>query len=154
MTERFHAACFVLLLACLVPLSLRAESVDTARRNGAYLPYKANTAYCNTIPAHLEPPFPGDRTLERRIQGMEKWLENPELLPAVDQDLTTKHPSLVSSLQATTGSRFWQTSRSIMRHPSLTQNGSGNTEAAVTDPFTWKTGRSASTFLLSTVVRT
>ena len=27
------------------------QLVEKARRNGAYLPFTANTAYCNTIPA-------------------------------------------------------------------------------------------------------
>src|SRR3954468_18445945 len=36
------------------------QLVDKARRSGAYLPYRAQTAYLNTIPPHLEDPLPGD----------------------------------------------------------------------------------------------
>lgn len=47
--------------------------IDKARRSGAYLPYSANTAYVNTIPTHLEPPFPGDSALEQRIRSYIRW---------------------------------------------------------------------------------
>jgi pyruvate dehydrogenase E1 component len=47
--------------------------VEHARRSGAYLPYSANTAYVNTIPVGKEPQYPGDRTLERRIEAWIRW---------------------------------------------------------------------------------
>ncbi|HIQ07806.1 MAG TPA: pyruvate dehydrogenase (acetyl-transferring), homodimeric type [Thiotrichaceae bacterium] len=47
--------------------------IDSARRNGANLPYSANTAYINTIPTHLEPPMPGDQSLESRIRSYIRW---------------------------------------------------------------------------------
>jgi pyruvate dehydrogenase E1 component len=47
--------------------------VDQARRSGAYLPYRANTAYVNTIPVGKEPRYPGDRALERRIEAWIRW---------------------------------------------------------------------------------
>jgi len=47
--------------------------IDKARRSGAYLPYSANTAYLNTIPAHQQDPFPGDRAMERRIRSFIRW---------------------------------------------------------------------------------
>ena len=47
--------------------------IDKARRNGAYLPYSANTAYINTIPAHLEVKSPGDHALEERIRSITRW---------------------------------------------------------------------------------
>jgi pyruvate dehydrogenase E1 component len=47
--------------------------IDKARRSGAYLPYKANTAYINTIPPHLEKRIPGDQSLERRIRSLIRW---------------------------------------------------------------------------------
>ncbi len=46
---------------------------DYARRNGVRLPYSANTAYLNTIPADQQAPFPGDRELERRIKSLIRW---------------------------------------------------------------------------------
>ncbi|MFN0217342.1 MAG: pyruvate dehydrogenase (acetyl-transferring), homodimeric type [Hyphomicrobium sp.] len=47
--------------------------VATARRNGAQLPFAANTAYMNTIPRSEEPPQPGDRDLENRIRSAVRW---------------------------------------------------------------------------------
>ena len=47
--------------------------VERARRSGVYLPYRANTAYINTIPVGKEPRYPGDRSLERRIEAYLRW---------------------------------------------------------------------------------
>ena len=47
--------------------------IDKARRSGAYLPYSANTAYINTIPAHQEQPTPGNAELEWRIRCIVRW---------------------------------------------------------------------------------
>jgi pyruvate dehydrogenase E1 component len=43
--------------------------IDRARRSGAYLPYRPNTAYVNTISVGQQPEYPGDRALERRIEA-------------------------------------------------------------------------------------
>jgi pyruvate dehydrogenase E1 component len=40
---------------------------------GIDLPFTANTPYANTIPARLEPLFPGDQQLERRIKSLIRW---------------------------------------------------------------------------------
>jgi len=40
---------------------------------GVKLPFSANTPYTNTIPAELEPDFPGDQALERRIKSLIRW---------------------------------------------------------------------------------
>jgi pyruvate dehydrogenase E1 component len=47
--------------------------IDFARRSGAYLPYSPNTAYLNTISAGRQPEYPGDRSLERRIEACIRW---------------------------------------------------------------------------------
>ena len=47
--------------------------IDHARRSGAYLPYSPNTAYLNTIPVGQQPEYPGDRSLERRIEAYIRW---------------------------------------------------------------------------------
>ena len=47
--------------------------IDHARRSGAYLPYSQNTAYLNTIPTGQEPEYPGDRTLEKRVEAYLRW---------------------------------------------------------------------------------
>jgi pyruvate dehydrogenase E1 component len=41
--------------------------------NGIDLPFSANTPYANTIPVRLEPLFPGDQELERRIKSLIRW---------------------------------------------------------------------------------
>ena len=52
---------------------LLEQLIDKARRSGAYLPYSANTAYVNTIPPSHQPPFPGNRAIERRIRSFIRW---------------------------------------------------------------------------------
>ncbi len=47
--------------------------IEHTRRSGAYLPFKANTAYVNTISVGQEPRYPGDRALERRIEAWIRW---------------------------------------------------------------------------------
>ncbi|MGH8204901.1 MAG: pyruvate dehydrogenase (acetyl-transferring), homodimeric type, partial [Steroidobacteraceae bacterium] len=47
--------------------------IDHARRSGAWLPFKANTAYVNTIHVSREKPYPGDRAIERRIEALIRW---------------------------------------------------------------------------------
>lgn len=46
---------------------------DLARRSGAHIPFNANTAYLNTIPAGLEPVHPGNQELEARIRSYIRW---------------------------------------------------------------------------------
>ena len=40
---------------------------------GVKLPFSANTPYTNTIPAELQPDFPGDQAIERRIKSLIRW---------------------------------------------------------------------------------
>ena len=47
--------------------------IDFARRSGAYLPYSPNTAYVNTIPVGMQPEYPGDRAVEKRIEAYIRW---------------------------------------------------------------------------------
>jgi len=47
--------------------------IDYTRRSGAYLPFKANTAYVNSIAAGREPEYPGNRAVERRIEAYIRW---------------------------------------------------------------------------------
>jgi pyruvate dehydrogenase E1 component len=44
-----------------------------AYQTGVRLPFSANTPYINTIPASEEPPFPGNREIERRIKSIIRW---------------------------------------------------------------------------------
>ncbi len=63
---------------------LEASGPDVAREilerlrahatvNGIDLPFTANTPYTNTIPLRLEPLFPGNQELERRIKSLIRW---------------------------------------------------------------------------------
>jgi pyruvate dehydrogenase E1 component len=47
--------------------------VDMARRRGGHIPFKATTAYLNTIPPHMEARSPGDHALEWRIRSIIRW---------------------------------------------------------------------------------
>ena len=49
------------------------QMIDFARRSGAYLPYTPNTAYLNTISTARQPEYPGDRSLERRVEAYIRW---------------------------------------------------------------------------------
>jgi pyruvate dehydrogenase E1 component len=44
-----------------------------AKVSGINLPFTANTPYANTVPARLEPEFPGDQEVERRIKSLIRW---------------------------------------------------------------------------------
>jgi len=49
------------------------QMVDYARRSGTYLPFSHNTAYLNTIPVGMQPSYPGDRAIEKRIEAIIRW---------------------------------------------------------------------------------
>ncbi len=44
-----------------------------AHKAGVEIPFTANTPYINTIPREKQPPFPGDREIERRIKSLIRW---------------------------------------------------------------------------------
>jgi pyruvate dehydrogenase E1 component len=46
---------------------------ETAYRQGVELPFTATTPYINTIPVEKQPPYPGNRELERRIKSIIRW---------------------------------------------------------------------------------
>ncbi len=52
---------------------LLEKLIDKARRSGAYLPYSANTAYVNTLPAEQEERIPGNSEIECRIRSYIRW---------------------------------------------------------------------------------
>jgi pyruvate dehydrogenase E1 component len=52
---------------------LLERMVEVTRRAGGVLPFQPTTEYINTIPAHLEPPTPGDSNLEWRIRSILRW---------------------------------------------------------------------------------
>ena len=66
---------------------LLEQLVDKARRSGAYLPYRAQTAYINTIPPHLEERMPGDPALEARLRSYVRWNAVAMVLRAGKKDL-------------------------------------------------------------------
>ena len=47
--------------------------IDHTRRSGAYLPFRPNTAYVNTISPGQEKEYPGNRALERRNEAYIRW---------------------------------------------------------------------------------
>jgi pyruvate dehydrogenase E1 component len=52
---------------------LLEQLIDYTRRSGAYLPFKPNTAYLNTISPGQQKDYPGNRELERRIEAYIRW---------------------------------------------------------------------------------
>lgn len=47
--------------------------LDRLRESGVNMPPTTRTPYINTIPKEKEPPYPGDRDLERRIKSYIRW---------------------------------------------------------------------------------
>jgi pyruvate dehydrogenase E1 component len=47
--------------------------IDKTRRSGAYLPFKATTAYLNTIPLSQQRPIPGDQAIEHSLRSVIRW---------------------------------------------------------------------------------
>ncbi|MFM7760571.1 MAG: pyruvate dehydrogenase (acetyl-transferring), homodimeric type, partial [Burkholderiaceae bacterium] len=52
---------------------LLERMVDLARRRGAHIPFSSNTAYVNTIPAHLGQHCPGNLEYEERLRSWMRW---------------------------------------------------------------------------------
>ncbi len=44
-----------------------------AHKAGVQIPFSANTPYLNSIPRENQPPYPGDREIERRIKSLIRW---------------------------------------------------------------------------------
>ena len=49
------------------------ELIERLRQSGINLPHMVSTPYINTIPPEKEPPYPGDREIERRIKSYIRW---------------------------------------------------------------------------------
>ncbi len=49
---------------------LLEQLIDYTRRSGAYLPFRPNTAYVNTISPGHEPSYPGNREFEKPHRGL------------------------------------------------------------------------------------
>ena len=52
---------------------LLAALEESAYRNEVDLPFTATTPYINSIPRNMQPAYPGDRELERRIKSYVRW---------------------------------------------------------------------------------
>jgi pyruvate dehydrogenase E1 component len=52
---------------------LLEELISEARRNGAPVPYSANTPYLNTIAPGQQPQHPGDGAIEHHIRSLIRW---------------------------------------------------------------------------------
>jgi len=66
---------------------LLEQLIDKARRNGAHLPYKATTAYINTIPTGQEPAMPGNQNMERKLRSIIRWNAQAMVLRASKKNL-------------------------------------------------------------------
>ena len=47
--------------------------IDFAQSNGARLPFNISTPFVNTILPGQQPPYPGDRDIERKIKSVVRW---------------------------------------------------------------------------------
>lgn len=65
------------------------QLVAHARQSGVNLPYKATTAYLNTIPLDQEQKSPGDAEIEQRLRSYIRWNAM-----AMVQNANTKNPEL------------------------------------------------------------
>ena len=52
---------------------LLEQLIDHARQAGIDMPFSANTAYINTIPADREERCPGNLEIEERLRGYMRW---------------------------------------------------------------------------------
>jgi len=52
---------------------LMERMLDLARRRGSHIPFSSNTAYVNTIPAHIGEPNPGNLEYEERLRSWMRW---------------------------------------------------------------------------------
>ncbi|MCC7083467.1 MAG: pyruvate dehydrogenase (acetyl-transferring), homodimeric type [Pirellulales bacterium] len=52
---------------------LLAKLNETAHQAGVQLPFSATTPYINTIAVDRQPPYPGNREIERRIKSIIRW---------------------------------------------------------------------------------
>jgi pyruvate dehydrogenase E1 component len=52
---------------------LLEELTDRLRASGLKIPHTVSTPYINTIPREKEPPYPGNREIERRIKSYVRW---------------------------------------------------------------------------------
>ncbi|MES2932155.1 MAG: pyruvate dehydrogenase (acetyl-transferring), homodimeric type [Pseudomonadota bacterium] len=90
---------------------LMERMVDLARRRGATIPFSSNTAYVNTIPAHLEQHCPGNLEIEEKLRSWMRWNAMAMVVKAnrVDGDLGG-HISSFASLANMLGigfNHFW-----------------------------------------------
>jgi pyruvate dehydrogenase E1 component len=90
---------------------LMERMVDLARRRGAHIPFSSNTAYVNTIPAHLEVHCPGNLEYEERLRSWMRWNAMAMVVRAnrIDGDLGG-HISSFASLANMLGigfNHFW-----------------------------------------------
>jgi pyruvate dehydrogenase E1 component len=52
---------------------LLQKLLEKGHERDVNLPFTGNTPYINTIPAAKQPPYPGDRQIERRIKSITRW---------------------------------------------------------------------------------
>lgn len=72
--------------------------VQRLRANNIPVPEPVNTPYINTIPADQQPPYPGDRELERRIKSYIRWNAMAMVVKANSNTNVGGHISTYASL--------------------------------------------------------
>ena len=52
---------------------LLEKLINKARREGADIPFSANTDYVNTLPVFKQAKYPGNTTIEHKIRSYVRW---------------------------------------------------------------------------------
>ncbi|MDB5774034.1 MAG: aceE [Herbaspirillum sp.] len=90
---------------------LMERMIDLARRRGATVPFSSNTAYVNTIPAHVGAHCPGDLEIEERLRSWMRWNAMAMVVKANREDSSLGgHLSSFASLANMLGigfNHFW-----------------------------------------------
>jgi pyruvate dehydrogenase E1 component len=101
--------------------------IDEARQSGIDVPFSANTAYLNTIPADQEVRCPGNIEIEKRLRAYMRWnamamvVRANRLNPADGGDLGG-HIGSFASLASMLGAgfnHFWHAESEPRRRPAL-----------------------------------
>src|SRR6267378_8612841 len=67
------------------------ELIERLRESGLKIPYGVNTPYINTIPPEKQPPFPGNREIERKLKSIHRWNSMAMVVKANKKDSVGGH---------------------------------------------------------------
>src|ERR671919_2024930 len=83
--------------------------IERLRQSGLKIPYAVNTPYINTIPPEKQPPYPGNREIERRIKSYVRWNAMAMVVKA-----NRLHPDIGGHISTYASSATWCISRGTL----------------------------------------